>query len=100
MNTNEGEIIIVALDGDVLFTVSIEDACLYNYSNSIDWILESRASHHVTPCKTNFVSYETCDYGIVCLGNNHFCNIVGVRDVWIQKKDGNDILLKQVRHDP
>ena len=62
-NTNEGEIIIVALDGDVLFTVSIEDAHLYNYSNSIDWILESRASHHVTPCKTNFVSFEVGDYG-------------------------------------
>ena len=75
-------------------------ACLYTSSSSIDWILDSGASHHVTPSKTNFVSYELGDYGRVHLGNNHFCDIVGVGDVRIQAKDGNDILLKQVMHVP
>ena len=62
-NTNEGETTVVVLDSDVLFTFSMEDACLYTSSSSIDWILNSGASHHVTLSKTNFVSYEVGDYG-------------------------------------
>jgi len=84
----------------VLFTVSVEDACVYTSSSSFDWILESRASYHVTPCKDSFVSYNTGDYDRVHLGNNHFCSIFGVGDVQIKMKDGQDILLKQVRHVP
>ena len=67
---------------DVLFTISIEEACLYTSNSSIDWIVEYGSSHHVTPCKINFVSYETSGhYGRVQLGNNHLCNIDGVGDV-------------------
>ena len=97
-STNEGETIAIVSDAEVLFTVSMEDACLYTSSNSIDWIIDSRASHHVTPSKDNFVTYNLGDYGRVRLGNNHFCKIVGVGDVQIRTKDGQDILLKQVRH--
>ena len=99
-NTNEGETTAVATDGDVLFTVSVEDACVYTSSSSFNWILDSGASHHVTPCKDSFVSYNPGDYGRVHLGNNHFCSIVGVGDVQIKMKDGQDILLKQIRHVP
>ena len=80
-NTNEGETTAVVSYGDVLFTVSMEDACLYTSNSSIVWILDSGASHYVIPSKTNFVSYEIGDYGRVHLGNNHFCDIVGVGDV-------------------
>ena len=62
-NTNEGETTAVVSDSDVLFIVSMEAACLYTSSISIDWILDSRESHHVTLSKTNFVSYEVGDYG-------------------------------------
>ena len=93
-STNEGEITVVAINGDFLFIVLVEDACVYTYSSSIDWILDSGASHHVTPCKDSFVSYNPCDYSRVHLGNNHFCSIVGVGDVVIKMKHGQDILLK------
>ena len=56
---------VVASNSDVLFTLSMEDAFLYTYRSRIDWILESGSSHHVTPCKTNFVLYEVGDYDIV-----------------------------------
>ena len=82
----------------MFFTVSVEDAFVYTSSSSFDWILDSMASHHVTPCKDSFVSYNPGDYGRVHLGNNHFCSIIGVGDVQIKMKDGQDILLKQVRH--
>lgn len=85
-STNEGETTAVAIDGDV-FTVSVEDAYVYTSSSSFDWILDSGASHHVTPCKDSFVSYNPGDYGRVHLGNNHFCSIVGVGDVQIKMKD-------------
>ena len=99
-STNEGETTAIVSDAEVLFTVSMEDACLYTSSNSIDWILDFGASHHVTPSKDNFVTYNPSDYGRVHLGNNHFCKIIGVGDVQIRTKDGQDILLKQVRHIP
>ena len=66
-NTKEGETTIVVLEDDVLFTISIEDACLYTSSCSIDWILDYGASYHVTPCKANFVAYKTGDYDRVHL---------------------------------
>jgi len=84
----------------VLFTVSVEDSCVYTSSSSFYWILDCGASHHVTACKDSFVSYNPGDYGRVHLGNNHFCSIVGVGDVHIKMKDGKYILLKQVKHVP
>ena len=84
----------------MFFTVSVEDAFLYTSSSNFDWILDSGASHHVTPCKDIFVAYNPGDYGRVHLGNNNFCSIVGVGDVQTKMKNGQDILLKQVRHVP
>ena len=74
-NTKEGE------KKKKKFIVSLEEVCLYISSSSIDWVLDSRASKHVTPCKNNFVTYEEVDHGRVHLGNNNFCNIVGVGDL-------------------
>ena len=99
-STNEGETTAIVSDVEVLFTVSMEDACLYTSNNSIDWILDFGASHHVTPSKDNFVTYNPDDYGRVNLGNKHFNNIVGMGDVQIKTKDGQGILLKQARHIP
>ena len=73
---------------------------MYTFGCNIDCIFDSRASHHVTPCKDNFVTYKTSDCGRVHLGNKHYCNIVGVGDVPIRTKDRQDILLKLVRHIP
>jgi len=56
-NTNEGGTIVVASKSDVLFTVSVEEAYLYTSSSSIDWVLDSGASHHVTPRKNIFFFY-------------------------------------------
>ena len=56
----------------VLFTISLEVASVYTSRSSFDWILHSGASHHVTPCKDSFVSYNPGDYGRVRLGNNNF----------------------------
>ena len=93
-STNEGQTTTVVTNGDVLFTISVEDACLYTSSDSFDWILDSGESHHVAPCKDRFVAYNPSDYGRVHLGSSHFCTIFGVGDVQIKMKDGEDIFLK------
>ena len=80
-NKSKCDTITIVSKGDVLFTVSLKETCLYTSSSSIDWTLDSREIHHVTPCKNNYVTYETSDNGRVRSGNNHFCNIVGTRDV-------------------
>jgi hypothetical protein len=59
----------------------MEDACLFVSNYSVDWILDSGASHHVTPINDNFVAYSYDDYGKVHLRNNHFCNNVGLGDI-------------------
>ena len=71
-STNEGQTTVLATYGDVLFTISIDDACVYTSSSSFEWILEFGASHHVTPCKYSFVSYNLGDYGRVNLRKNRF----------------------------
>lgn len=48
-STNEGETTTIVTDGDVLFTILVEDACLYTSSSNFDWIFNSGESHHVTP---------------------------------------------------
>ena len=69
---NEGETRTVVLDNDVLITNSMEEVCLYNSSCSVDWILYSIASHHVTPNKDNFIVYNHGNYGRVHLGEITF----------------------------
>jgi hypothetical protein len=39
--------VAIVLDGEVLFNVSMEDACLYTSNCNIDWTLHSGISHHV-----------------------------------------------------
>lgn len=84
----------------MLFTASLEDACVYTSNSSFHWILDSGESQHVTPCKDNIDAYNIGDYGRAHLGNNRLCSIVGVGDVQIKMKDGQDILLKHVKHVP
>jgi hypothetical protein len=43
-----------------------------------EWLLDSRASHHMFPHRSWFSSYQVVDGGIVLMGNNVPCKIVGV----------------------
>lgn len=59
----------VASDGEVLITVSYEDACLCASNHDIDWILDFGASYHATLSRENFISYKSGNLGKVRLGN-------------------------------
>ena len=64
-----------------------------------EWLLDSNASHHICPHKDWFASYQIVNDGVVLLGDNHSCKIVGV-SVKIKMFDGFIRTLKNVKHVP
>ena len=72
---------------------------------SVDNIFESRVvdlgdSFHATPHRKHFLDYVQVDFGQVHLGDDAPCKIVGMGKVKIKQRNGNQWLLKEVRHIP
>ena len=42
-----------------------------------EWILDSGCSYHMCPNRDLFSTYESCNGGIVLMGNNAACDVVG-----------------------
>jgi hypothetical protein len=64
------------------------------------WVVDSRASFHATPHRKHFLDYVQGDFGQVHLGDDAPCKIVGMGKVKIKQRNGNQWLLKVVRHVP
>jgi hypothetical protein len=80
-------------DGDVL-TVSIEKSC------EEAWLLDTTSSFHVTPRKKWFLSYKEKEGDLIHLGDGLGYRIIGVGDIKFKMCDGQEILLKGVKHVP
>eukprot|EP00253_Pinus_taeda_P020970 PITA_20970 len=59
---------------------------------------DSEASFHATPDKKYFDDYVQGDFGQVHLGDDKPCKIVEMGKVLIKRRNGNQWLLKEVRH--
>jgi hypothetical protein len=82
--------------GDVL-----QDALILSVDNiSESWVVYSGASFHATPHRKHFLDYVQSDFGQVHLGDDVPCKIVGMGKVKIKQSNGNQWLLKEVRHIP
>jgi len=80
--------------GDVL-----QDALILSLENIINaWVVDSRAPFHATPDRKHFHDYVQGDFGQVQLGNYKPCKIFGIGTVFIKQENGNQWLLKEVRH--
>jgi hypothetical protein len=80
--------------GDVL-----QDALILSVDNiSESWVVDSGASFHATPHRKHFLGYVQGNFGQVHLGDVAPCKIVGMRKVNIKQRNGNQWLLKEVRH--
>jgi hypothetical protein len=80
--------------GDVL-----QDALILSVDNiSESWVVDSGASFHATPDRKHFLDYVQDDFGQVQLGDNRPCKIVGMGNVKIKQRNGNQWLLKEVKH--
>lgn len=97
-NNNNEETTIVALEGEILITVSHEYSCFYVSNHDNDWILDSETSYHATPSRENFISYKSSNLGKVQVGNKSHCDIKGVGDVIIKTQDISSLLTKHLRH--
>jgi hypothetical protein len=64
------------------------------------WVVYSRVSFHATPLRKYFQDYVQGDFGQVHLGDDGPCKIVGMGNIQIKKNNGNQLLLKEVRHVP
>ena len=52
------------------------------------------------PIGNSFMIIFPCDFGHVLLGDDQPCKIVGMGKVWIRLINGNEWLIKDVRHIP
>ena len=65
----------------LVYDDSINFAC-----HETRWVIDSGASVHGTSYADLFTSYTHCDFRSVKMGNDGTSNIVGVGDVWLEKK--------------
>ena len=79
----------------------LHDALILSVDNvSKSWVVDSGASFHATPHSKHFLDYVQGDFGQLHLGDDAPCKIVGMGKVKIKKHNGNQWLLKEVRHVP
>jgi len=64
------------------------------------WLLDSGASTHMCLHKQWFSTYKPIDDGVVFIGNDISCNIVGIGSVRIKMYDGPIRTLTDVRNVP
>ena len=65
-----------------------------------EWILDSGCSFHMCPNKGWFENYKQIDGGVVLLGNNKSCKVIGIGSLRLRMYDGMDMVLEDVRHVP
>jgi hypothetical protein len=62
------------------------------------WLLYSSASNHMCLHRNWFSTYKSIDDGVVFMGNDFFCKIVGVGRIHIKMHDGTARMLTDVRN--
>ena len=65
-----------------------------------DWILDSGCSYHMSPNRSLFDTYKSCEGSSVMMGNRTSCKMVGIGTVKIKMFDGVVRTLTDVRHIP
>jgi hypothetical protein len=79
----------------------LQDALILSIDNiSESWVVDLGASFHATLHRKHFLDYVQGDFGQVHLGDDAPFKIVGMGMVKIKKRNGNQWLLKEVRHVP
>src|SRR6266702_5834640 len=66
---------------------------------SVRWMMDSGATHHMSPHRSDFVDYSQC-HGTVRLGEKSTVDQVGVRSVVVKTSRGTQITLANVLHIP
>ena len=62
------------------------------------WLLDSGASNHMCLHRHWVITYQSIDDGIVYMGNDISCKVVGIGSIRIKMFDGTVKILTDVRH--
>ena len=65
-----------------------------------EWLLDSGCSFHMTLYKNCFQEFQQTEGGMVLLGNNKSCKVLGISSIRFKMFDGSERLLKDVRYFP
>ncbi|KAF3623627.1 hypothetical protein FXO38_30648 [Capsicum annuum] len=90
-DTAEASVAADEIEG-AIFLVTENISCSNN-----KWILDSACSFHMCPSKDLFSIYDPVEGGVVLVGNNVACKIVGTSTVRIKMHDGIVRTLRNVR---
>ena len=63
-----------------------EESELHLVSDETTWVVDSGASYHLIPDRKCFSSYRAGDHGVVKMGNEGACRIVGIGDVCLKHR--------------
>jgi hypothetical protein len=80
---------------DLILLVTISD----DRSNN-KWVLDTACTFHMSPKRDWFTTYDSVNGGLVLMGNNVACKIVGIGSIRIRMYDGIVRILTNVRHIP
>jgi hypothetical protein len=86
-------------------TASVEEvnddltAALYAADAKPRWMMDSGATHHITPCRSDFKDYSLVN-GTIRLGDKSTVNQIGVGTVVFKSPQGYEITLSNVLHVP
>ena len=95
-NTESAEASIAADENDGTIFCATEN----NFRSNNEWILDSGCSYHMCPNRDWFSTYESTEGGVVLMGNNAVCKVVGKGTIRIKMYDGIVRTLTNVRHVP
>ena len=73
-----------------------EECELHPVIDETTWVVNSGVSYHLTTNWKCFSSYKVGDHGVVKMGNEGACQIVGIGDVCLTTSIGCKLLLKEV----
>jgi transposase InsO family protein len=74
-------------------------AALYTADVKPRWMMDSGATHHITPCRSDFKDYSPSN-GTIRLGDKSTVNQIGVGTVVFKSLQGYEITLSNVLHVP
>src|SRR5258707_5012850 len=74
-------------------------AALYAADAKPCWMMDSGATHHITPCQSDFKDYSLVK-GTICLGDKSTVDQIGVGTIVFKSPQGYKITLSNVLHVP
>jgi hypothetical protein len=79
----------------------LQDVLILSVDNIFEsWVVDSGASFYAKPHRKHFLDYVRGNFEQVHLGDDAPCKIFAMEKVKIKQRNGNQWLLKEVRHVP